>query len=254
MRRRQGSGLRMFSCFKPPAVALAVATVLVCAGSASAAGVVWSDNFNRSVNNTVGNGWSEIERNADDVAIINLGDPHNGVLQLRDYLSSCTNTACASSAADAQVYKTQITLPKNENVFVAFDYKGHNTESPDKFYFEWKSSTSSTWNQVPVGGITPGDQNWHLNYTILLGNFGNTTTKIDIRFWTDVTDSSYGTDEAFKIDNFSIYSVVPPPAAPSATPIPGSLPLFLSGVGLIGGLLCRRKCKAQKAAELNAAV
>jgi hypothetical protein len=35
---------------------------------------------------------------------------------------------------------------------------------------------------------------------------------------------------------------------PDPTPIPGALPLFASGVALFGGLIYRRKRKAQTAA------
>jgi hypothetical protein len=254
-----------------------MAGALFCALGAVPSRATVIDDFNRGpsglyqVSPTVGNGWVEVESPSDsyDVGIIRYPVPNNGVMQLRDYLPD--------PGPDAQATLYHIALPANLiNIQIAFQYLGHATGIEDLLYVQWKLSSESEaqWhNPLPGNGA----------YTLESSSFKNAsfklpdgTTEFDLRFWTDVTDSTstqekdqkicvswyrghcsqyvwtYKTvwkpashDQTAKIDNIEYTASE---RAPDPTPIPGALPLFLSGAAMFGGLMYRRKRKAQAAA------
>jgi hypothetical protein len=256
----------MFSTIKPRAVALGTAALLCSAAyfPASAASFL-IDKFDSylpssgslySVNPTNIPNWAEVEAQSDDVAIIRYPSPHNGVMQLRDYMSG---------TVDAMATRYNISIAGLTNISIKYDYLGHDTGAGDYLYFEWKLSNESTWRA--------GDSHELLSsnfQTTAAINLSNLVTKgqssIDIRFWTDVTDSTqscsynrYGKksctttagshSQTAKVDDIWLYGTIIPPPGNDNVPVPGALPLFVSGAAVFGGLLYRRKRKTDAAKQ-----
>jgi hypothetical protein len=187
-------------------------------------------------------------------------------LQLRDYLPD--------PGPDAQATLYHIALPANLiNIQIAFQYLGHATGIEDLLYVQWKLSSESEaqWhNPLQNNGAYTLESSSFKNASF---NLPDGTTEFDLRFWTDVTDSvsvqqqqwqctgwgwnrrcgfvtvtntKHGDhNQTAKIDNVEYTASE---RAPDPTPIPGALPLFVSGAALFGGLMYRRKRKAQAAA------
>lgn len=261
----------MFLRFMPHAVA----GVLVVAGTLSAqAAPVLIDDFNRATGgyyqtgpNTVaapGKNWVELEAQDSDVAILRYPSPSNGVLQLRDY---------RSGLPDAQATLYGVVIPDELiNITISYQYLGHDTDANDLLYVQWKRDGESTWTTVGTHALSSS------NFQTASFALPDDVTKIDLRFWTDVTDTisvqekdqqvcvawrygrckeykwTYKTvqkpashDQTAKIDNIYYSGDIRDPA-PEPTPIPGALPLFMSGAAVFGGLVYRRKRKQQPAA------
>jgi len=256
----------MFSIMKPRAVLFGMVALLCSAAYfPSSAATVLIDNFDYTPPSgtqlyTVYRNdvpfWSESERNSDDVAILrypnNNGGP--GVMQLRDY---------QDGLRDATATRYNISIAGLTNISISFDYLGHDTGAGDFLYLEWKLSDETTWRSGTSRELLSD------NFQTAVVNLDNLVTKgktsIDIRFWTDVTDSTSELSwcktsrgykqctvvtpgshtQTAKVDDIIMgYTVVPPPGN-SAVPVPGALPLFASGAAVLGGLLYRRKRKAQ---------
>ncbi|WP_341648559.1 hypothetical protein [Thauera humireducens] len=115
-------------------------------GSALAA-PIFSDDFNRSNANNVGGGWSEIERNGNDVMI------SGNALQLRDIDQQSTGSA---SLPDAAATFTVSTLGL-ENLFLSFAWaplmeslfgmSWLTTEASDSLNVSWRSG-SGAWTDI----------------------------------------------------------------------------------------------------------
>jgi len=254
----------------------AIAIFLGSGVSASQAAPVVIDDFNRATGwfdyqvgptsvATPGKNWVEVENDSDDVAIIRYPSPNFGVLQLRDY---------RSGLPDAQATLYGIAIPAElVNITIGYEYLGHATDENDLLHVEWKRSTDSVWQTANIHELSSSD------FTDASFSLPDDVTSIDLRFWTDVTDtvvvqekdkkvcvryshhrcSEYkwtykdvekpaSRDQTAKIDNIYFNGELPPEEAPDPTPIPGALPLFMSGAAVFGGLVYRRKRKPQSAA------
>lgn len=183
-----------------------LAALLCNFASLAQATVLFSDNFNRSDNNTVGNGWVELEDDANDVAI------WNNSMRLRDYLPG--NPDAASTNALSTAGYTDITL--------TFDWAASdNTESSDDLYVDW-SSDGVTYHTLFHTGL--GGSGFE---SVSLGPLGiGGHDPFYLRFWTDVSQSS----EWAAIDNVVLSGTAVVANNPSTVPEPGTLALFGLGI------------------------
>ncbi len=193
---------------------------LVCNfASLAQATVLFSDNFNRADSNTVGNGWVELEDDADDVAI------WNNSMRLRDTLPG--NPDAASTNALSTAGYTDIIL--------TFDWAAsNNTEPSDDLYVDWSSDgiNYTTLFHTALGGS--GFE------SVALGPLGiGGHDPFYLRFWTDVSTSS----EWAAIDNVVLSGTAVVANNPSTVPEPGTLALF--GLGILGFAGARRFAAAR---------
>lgn len=181
-------------------------TLLSSFASIAQAAIIFSDDFNRANNNTVGNGWTELEDDANDVAI------RNGRLRLRDTLPG--NPDAASTNAISTLGFTDI--------FLSFDWAASsNTESSDDFYVDWSTDNANFTNLFSTGLGGSGFESVSLGPLAGLG--GN--DPIYLRFWIDVSTSS----ETVRIDNVVLSGTRI--GGPSRVSEPATL--LLLGLGLL---------------------
>jgi hypothetical protein len=181
--------------------------------SASAT-VIFQDDFNRANNNDVGNDWSTIERNSNDVAI------KNNYLQLRDHQWGVDAAAWHNNSTESY-----------SDIYIDFEWAASsNTESWDKLYLSWfdGSNWTEVWStdlggsgftSVSVGAISGADD---------LSDFG-------FGFHTNLNVFSQHSERA-KIDNVVLRGTA------ASVSEPGSLALL--GLGLAGLGFVRKQKKS----------
>ncbi len=178
------------------------------AQSASAV-VIFQDNFSGNNRNTVGNGWSEIENDSNDVAV------NSGVLRLRDKQSGID-----AAASQLNGFST-IGLT---NILLSYEWgASNNTESNDSLFVEWRVSGSSSWTELvehALGGSSL------VGNVLQLGVAAANQASIEFRFYTSV--STY-TERAF-IDNVMLTGQ----AAAMAVSEPATLSIMMLGLTLLG--------------------
>jgi len=114
----------------------AVVATLWTASPASAA-QIFSDNFNRSNNNTVGNNWSEIEDSNHDVSIV------SNSLMLEDQ--------GGNQFIDAAATQLSISTLGFQNITLSFDWAAlTSSDSSDLLIAEWRIG-SGAWNTATGG-------------------------------------------------------------------------------------------------------
>ena len=185
--------------------------ILLCglfAQSASAV-VIFEDNFNGNNRNTVGNGWSEIENDSNDVAV------NSGVLRLRDRRSGM-DAAASQLNGFSTIGLTDILLSYQWGA-------SGNTESNDSLFVEWRVSGSSSWNELvehALGGSSL------VGNVLQLGVAAANRANIQFRFYTSVSTSS---ERAF-LDNVMLSGQ----AAAMAVSEPATLSIMLLGIAMLG--------------------
>lgn len=194
------------------------------AGGASAA-TIFEDDFNRNNSTRVGNGWSEIERNSNDVGIV------NNQLMLRDSVNGLPDAAASSLVIDATGY---------ENVVVEFTWRSLSSrnESSDRLYLSWAESPApsirdeNAWTRVFSGG-----DSYPRTHSESISLADASDTLFNIMLWTNVTDNRNGDYEGFMIDSVRVTG-----DAISPVPLPAGFPLLLGGLAFFG--VARRMRKA----------
>ncbi|MCA9470534.1 MAG: PEP-CTERM sorting domain-containing protein [Nitrospirales bacterium] len=229
----------MGTCMNPVRVTRGLTAMLAalafCGGvgsTASAGSIIFEDNFDRGhygSSATVGNGWGEIQRDYNDVAI-----DHSHLL-LRDTRPGGGVDAGATHEIDTTGY---------QNVYVMYDFKPLKDSDPnDYLYVDFRTLGSQTWTTLASHSL--GGNQWAWN-TAYFGSSGDNTL-LQLRFWTDVTEDSWfygsyraGEKEGAYIDALKVWGDPKPMAA---TPEPSTMALFATGmVGM--GLWRMRKNKA----------
>ncbi|MGC3938821.1 VPLPA-CTERM sorting domain-containing protein [Roseobacter sp. EG26] len=201
--------------------AFAVANGLL-AGAASAASVIFEDDFNRANSNSVGNGWTELEDENNDVRIL------NNRLRLRDFLPGNPDAAAASAVIDATGYT---------NITVSFDWQSlEPNENNDDLFLVWaldprpSLSNQGAWTEV-FQGDSGGTNTFSESVSI---SPGADNSMFNLMFWSDVGNSN----EGFLIDNLVVTGDLISPV-----PVPASLPLLAAAFAGFG-VMRRRKNKS----------
>jgi hypothetical protein len=207
-----------------PVLALALTVGLALAAtSASAATLIWSDSFNHTSSGNTVPGWTEHERNANDVAIQN-----NSYLRLRDEKSGLPDAAAASGNISTVGYK---------DIYVTFSWRGRTAnEGNETFNLAFTTNLGLTpanyqnWTTGFTGSDDPNTNNpvFMTNTSVLTGSADNTIIKL--LFWTNVTNVSGQSEEGFLVDFVEVYGTEIAPAIP----LPAGLPLLAGALGVLG--------------------
>lgn len=205
-------------------VALTFAAMALPIGGASAATVLFADGFNRASSDNVGNGWTELEQDGDDVGIV-----MDNYLLLKDSLPGLADAAAASAVIDATGH---------ENIMVEFRWRAlANNEADDKLHVSFAAdpapamTDTGAWTDVFSDGY---DDNVSRTSAVSLSPLAD-NSKFNLMFWADVTDTGVGNFEGFRLAWVKVTG-----DAISTVPLPASLALLLLGLGGFG-VLARRK-------------
>jgi hypothetical protein len=221
------SPLRVFA-----SVALFSLASAFAVSSASAAGVVGStDTFG---NNNF-NGWTPSPTDHSgsaqgDVTIFNVGGTRGYVAWLEGQSNSGNPDAYITKIYDTAGYNT---------LSLSFYWEGYSTDrlpsSSQTLFAQWRVVGDSNWTTLDTLNLYPSD-GFHFDSKSLFTNLNTSYAQIEIRFYTNVNDN----DDSAKVDSITLFGTQ---GVPGPTPIPGALPLFMSGAAVFGGLVYRRKRK-----------
>ncbi len=202
--------------------------VCVSAGSVSAA-VIYTDGFNRSSSNTVGNGWAELQNNSDDVAIRS-----SDYLRLRDSIGGLPDAAAASTVIDATGF---------EQLEIRLKWRAFGPNDPsDRFFVSWANdprpamSNEGAWNTVLSSNYTGTS---YRTDTISISP-GADNSIFNIMLWTDVSDNSSGNHEGYAIDWIQVLG----DEIPAPVPLPAAGWLMVAG---LGGLFAAKRRRQKRA-------
>lgn len=123
-----------------------LAFVLAAASASALATPIFSDDFNRALSNTVGNGWQEVEgaspSAAADVSIVERSAGDNE-MQVRD---NDPNGIASQLAGISTLGYTSLAL--------AYDWAPtNNTEAGDLLFVEWRDGSAGSWTQIAAHAL-----------------------------------------------------------------------------------------------------
>jgi hypothetical protein len=211
----------------------ALLSLTFAASTASAAGVVGiTDTFG---NNNF-NGWTTSPTDNSgssqgNVSTFNLGGSHGYVVWME-------GQCCGGSSPDAYISKVFTTAGYN-SLTLSFDWEGYSTDWANPanqfLYVQWRANGVGNWTTLNTYNLYPAN-GFDSESLSLFTNLANPYSTVEIRFYTNVNDNN----DSAKLDNILLSGQQ---NAPDPTPIPGALPLFMSGAAVFGGLVYRRKRK-----------
>jgi len=186
-------------------------------GSTASAITVYAEDFDRANSNTVGNGWSELSNDDNDVRVL------SGHLFLRDNLPGEPDAAAVSSVID---------LTGLHAATLSFDWiSSFRNEVNDVLNVAWTANrAASSTDLIEWTSLGQFSANGSGRFSELLSfGAGASDQLIRLMFWTDVSDDAEGTNEGFWVDNINV----------AAVPLPAGAPLLLAGLAGLG--LTRRR-------------
>jgi PEP-CTERM motif len=218
-----------------------------------------NDNFNRSDSYSLNHNWHEHESHSSDIQIKNYSG--NGVVKLgaQDPKTwwnpnpTTPNSSWITQTVDVPDCCVEGTTP---TLTLSFTFVGFNTDNDDYLTVSWQEGTHSDkiLANTFLDHYQLGDNSTTVSETFTLDFTQETLPDtISISFAVDIfgcgSSSCHTNDlEGIKLDNVKLVLDCPPV---SQTPLPASLPLFVSGLGALGLVVRHRKRKAQGARKAS---
>jgi PEP-CTERM motif len=209
-----------------------ISLLALALGSAMSASAtpIFSDDFDRGVSTSVGNGWTEVEGTgasaAADVSLVNRtasGLVIGQQMQLRDN--------------DPQAIASQlsgISTAGYTNIALAYDWAPtNNTESGDFLWVEWRNGSGGLWTGIAHHALLGPAA--HTGESMAIAGAGG-LADFELRFRVAVDANNEGA----YVDNVSLSGVSTAPGIANDVPEPGSFALAGLGLGL-AAFLGRRK-------------
>lgn len=194
---------------------LGIAALLVLAANPARAALIWQDEFSRPSNSSAGNGWIEVENDADDVGIV-----FNDYLLLRD------------KRPDGSATHHGISTLGYENITVEFRWRPWSAESGDRLRFRYQTLPGLAWSIAFDTGL--GGTETYRTETVALDATASDAAALGIAFAIDPNASG----DAAKIDYVRIYGSA---LNGAVTSVAEPTALAMAGLGLVGFAVAGRR-------------
>ena len=188
---------------------LGIACLIALAADPARAALIWQDEFARPSSSSVGNGWIEVENDADDVGIV-----FNHYLLLRD------------RRPDGEATHAGISTLGYDTITVEFRWRAWSAEGADRLRFSYQSAPILSWETGFDTGL--GASEIYRTEVIALDATASNIATLALSFAIDADNYN----DAVKLDYVRVFGNAI--AAGSATSIAEPAALALAGLGLIG--------------------
>lgn len=204
-----------------------ITTLLITTSLSAQSALVFTEDFDRPNSNTLGNGWLEINKNRNDVAI------KNNQLLLRDNKKGQIDAGAAYQIESA-----------GSGLTLSFDWKPLlPSDKKDLLKVSWSttySKTASDWQ--PLFSQSLGANDRQSNTALISSDLMSALNDLDsfyLLFWVDSgPKSSDEYKEGVRLDNIRLSNT----ETTAPVPLPSTILFFATG---LAGLLVPRKSKPQ---------